>query len=182
MIVHKSHSKKNMIDLFAQFDIALDNSNKLNKISLINVVHEKIKEEINFKTNDFNILNKTDLIRYLEKENTEGKIDSVRKELVMDKAKNIIHWGVKCKYSLEASQYDSIQTIFTDTIYISKYGFIPSVRRACKIHNECIYKIDHVNPILPLKTQRKMEQKKQMKSACYYNVKFSRGNFLISFD
>ena len=75
-----------------------------------------------------------------------------------------------------------MQEIFTDCIYISKYGFIPSVRRACKIHNACVFKIDHVNPMLPLKIQRDIESKKKMKCISNYNCSFKRGEFVLSFD
>lgn len=179
MIIHKSHSKKDMIDLFSQFDIELNK--KLNKNDLIKEVKEKLKEDINFKDNDHNIKDLSELINHLEKENKEGKIDSLEKDVVMDKAKNIIHFA-KCQYNIEATKYNSIEEIFNDCIYISKYGFIPSVRRACRLHNDCVFKIDHVNPVLPLKTQRKIaESKKRTKTYCY-NVKMTHGKFIINFD
>lgn len=179
MIIHKTHSKKDMIDLFSQFDIELNKT--LNKNDLIKEVKEKLKEDINFKSNDYEIKDLSQLINHLEKENKEGKIDSLEKDIVMDKAKNIIHFA-KCSYSIEASKYNSIEEIFSDCIYISKYGFIPSVRRACRLHNECVYKIDHVNPSLPLKTQRKLAENKKRTKTYYNNVKITQGHFLITFD
>tara|TARA_R110000744_G_scaffold102702_2_gene197297 strand:+ start:8916 stop:9461 length:546 start_codon:yes stop_codon:yes gene_type:complete len=181
MIIHKTHSKKDIVDLFSQLGIVLDK--KFNKINLINQVKDVMinKENIDFKNNDYNITDLSVLKIYLESENQEGKIDALEKDIVMDKAKCIVHWS-KCKYNMEASSYESIEQIFNDCIYISKYGFIPSVRRACRLHNECVYKIDHVNPSLPIKTQRKISEAKKRTRTTGYNIKISHGKFILRFD
>ena len=180
MKIHKSHSKSDKIYLFNQFEIKLNK--KENKNEIIRKVIDSINnKEVNFKENDFNIKNIGDLITHLESENTEGKIDTIEKEIVMGKAKKIIHFG-KCKYNIEATEYKDINEIYADCLYICKYGFIPSVRRALKIHNDCLFKIDHINPILPKKIQNQMIEKMKVKKAHYYNCKIKHGSFTISFD
>jgi len=181
MIIHKTHSKKDIVDLFSQFGIELDK--KLNKINLINEVKNIMinKENIDFKNNDYDITDLSVLKNHLESENQEGKIDALEKDIVMDKAKRIIHWS-KCKYNMEATSYESVEHIFNDCIYISKYGFIPSVRRACRLHNDCVYKINHINPKLPLKTQRKLNEAKKMTRTTGFNIKMTHGHFVLRFD
>lgn len=181
MTIHKTHSKSNLIYLFSQFGIELDKKRTKNEIinDITNLA--ETNEGFSFDKNDFNIKNIGDLFHYLETENIEGKIDSVKKEIVMTKAKKIIHFG-KCQYNISATEYKDIDEIFSDCLYISPYGFIPSVRRACKIHNDCLFKVAHINPVLPLKVQREMEEKRKIKRVHYYNLGFKTGKFIISFD
>tara|TARA_R110000803_G_scaffold55904_6_gene112971 strand:- start:3173 stop:3682 length:510 start_codon:yes stop_codon:yes gene_type:complete len=169
-----------MIYLFNQFGNKLDNSQTKNELT--KVIQELVESKsITFEENDFNIKNYGDLVVHLQNENKECKIDTIQKEIVMNKAKRIIHFG-KCSYNLQATEYSSIDEIFSDCIYISKYGWIPSVRRACKIHNDCIFKVDHINPVLPKKTLKEMANKKQMKRIKSYNCKITRGSFTINFE
>ena len=180
MLIHKSHSKKNMIDMFDMFDITLDKG--LIKNELIKSVITIIKDDnIKFKDNHLNIKNKNDLINYLENENTECKIDSIEKDKVMLKCKKIIHFA-KCKYNMNASQYNNIEEVFNDCMFISRFGFIPSVRRACKLHNECVFKVNHINPVMSQKTLKQLENKKVLNKTHYYNLGIKQGKFIISFD
>jgi|TARA_R110000796_G_scaffold2832_8_gene10829 hypothetical protein len=180
MGIHKSHSKSNMIYLFNQFGIELNNSQTKNE--LIQVIESLIKSKsITFKDNDFDIKNYGDLAIHLHNENKECKIDTIQKEIVMTKAKRIIQFG-KCNYNIQATEYSSVDEIFSDCIYISKYGWIPSVRRACKIHNNCIFKIDHVNPVMPKKTLKEIANKSKLKRIKSYNCKITHGSFTIKFE
>ena len=181
MNIHKSHSKSDLIYLFIQFGVELDKrKNKNQIIKDINEIIVKL-DPITFSDNDFKIKNIGDLCHFLKNENLEGKIDSVKKEIVMNKAKKIIHFG-KCRYNLEATDYKDIDEVFSDCLYISKFGFIPSVRRACKIHNDCLFRVAHINPQLPLKVERDLDVKRKIKRVQYHNVKLTRGNFILSFD
>ncbi len=182
MNFNKTHSKSDMITLCKQLDVELDK--KLNKNQIKNEITELINnhsDKFKFNKNDFNIKNIGDFVIHLQSENLECKIDSIEKEIVMAKAKKIIHFG-KCKYNIYGTDYNDMNEIFSDCIYISKYGFIPSVRRACKIHNDCLFKVDHVNPQLSHKIQRDMNQKKQMKSITNYNIKINHGEHWLYFD
>ncbi len=179
MKIHKSHSKSDLIYLFKQFNFDLDK--KKNKNEIIQDINDNFDNIEYDKINDFEIKNKGDLLHHLENENKEGKIDTIEKEIVMNKAKRIIHFG-KCKYNIQSTEYNDIQEIYGDCLYIHKYGFIPSVRRALKIHNDCLFKIGHINPILPKKVQREMQQKRSLKRVQHYNCKITHGNFLITFD
>jgi len=179
--IHKTHSKSELIYLFKQLQIELDKSKSKNEIIKEVQGNLKMYKDIKYDDNDFEIKNVGDLIHHLENENKDGKIDTVEKEIVMNKAKKIIHFG-KCEYNIEATQYNDIREIYSDCLYIHKYGFIPSVRRALKIHNDCIFKIGHVNPVLPKKVQREMAEKKKIKKINNYNCKITHGEFWISFD
>lgn len=182
MEIHKSYSKSDIIYLCKQLGIELDKKDNKNQI-ILNIIEliTSRSHEFNFDNNDFKLKNIGDLIIYLKSENKECKIDSIEKEIVMNKAKKIIHFG-KCDYNIQGTNYNNINEIFSDCLYISKYGFIPSVRRACKIHNDCIFKVDHVNPALPLKIQREIESKKKMKCINNYNCTMKRGEFILTFD
>ena len=181
MNIHKSHSKSDLIYLFKQVGVNLDK--KQNKNEIISDIREFINnKEVNFDNqNDFNIMNIGDLVDHLKRENNEGKIDTIEKEIVMSKCKKIIHFG-KCKYNIQGTEYNNIDEIFADCLYVCHYGFIPSVRRACKIHNDCLFKVGHVNAVLPMKIQKQISQKTIIKRANYYNFTQKRGVFIIDFS
>ena len=91
MIIHKSHSKKSLIELFDDLNCPLDIPVET-KRDAIEQIKSMIKPSLNLKIdNNYNIQNITDLISYLEKKNTHEKISMENKNEVMLKCKKIIN-------------------------------------------------------------------------------------------
>ncbi len=181
MIIHKTHSKKSMIELFKDIGVPLQVPLQSKRDTI-----EAIKSIINphlciNPQNNYKIENVSDLIDYLEKPNNHEKISIEDKNKVMLKCKKIIKYATS-GYNFEATDYKSRQELYNDVIFISPYGFIPSVRRACKLYNEDMNKLEHINPIIPIKLQKELNEKNKIKRSYYYNFKVEHGKFLISFD
>jgi len=181
MIIHKSHSKKSLIDLFYDLDCPLDVPVET-KRDAVEQIKSVIKPSLNIKKeNNYNIENVSDLISYLEKKNNHEKISMDDKNKVMLKCKKIIKYATS-GYNFDATDYQTRQELYNDIIFISPYGFIPSVRRACKLYNEDVNRVEHVNPIIPKKIQKDLNEKRKIKKNYFYNFKVEKGRFVLSFD
>ena len=181
MLIHKTHSKKNLRELFSHLGYTF-NCN-LNKNELSKKIHEVVnKDAIKYpNNNDYDIYNKADLENYLKKPNNDEKISLDRKNEVMKKAKKIIQF-CKNDYSLKDSLYKDTNQIYADVIFISPYGFLPTIRRACNLYNKYPDKVDRVNAIIPKRIERELEMKKLVKKTQMYNLTIKQGPFLVSFD
>ena len=124
MGIHKSHSKSNMIYLFNQFGIELNNSQTKNE--LIQVIESLIKSKsITFKDNDFDIKNYGDLAIHLHNENKECKIDTIQKEIVMTIFR-LLNIQVLMRYLLTVYIYQNMvgfhryeeRVRYTTTVYL----------------------------------------------------------------
>lgn len=181
MIIHKSHSKKSLIELFEDLNCPLDFPVHT-KRDAVEQIKSMIKPHLNInQDNNYNINNISDLLCYLEKQNNHEKISMEDKNNVMLKCKKIIKYATS-GYNFDATDYQTRQQLYNDIIFISPYGFIPSVRRACKLYNEDINRIEHVNPIIPKKIQNELNEKRKIKRNYFYNFKVEKGKFIVSFD
>ena len=122
MMIHKTHSKKNLRELFISLDY--DFNSNLNKRELIKKIEELIhsKNMIYKDDNNYDIKHKSDLLEYLKKPNYNEKISLEKKNEVMKRAKRMIQFG-KCNYNFYDSFYTDNKQLYADAIYISPYGF-----------------------------------------------------------
>lgn len=136
MIIHKSHSKTDLIDLINDLDIDITHSHQDNK----KMIQDKIKSYlINNKgsqlaDNFYNLKNIDGLNQYLVNKNPKKVLSIKEKNNVMLIAKHIIAY-CKDNYNLNNSKYDTIKELQDDMDFIKQFGDIPSVRRCCKLMN-----------------------------------------------
>lgn len=136
MIIHKSHSKTDLIDLINDLDIDITHSHQDNK----KMIQDKIKSYlINHKCsqlddNFYNLKNIDGLNQYLVHKNPKKVLSIKEKNNVMLIAKHIIAY-CKDNYNLNNSKYDTIKELQDDMDFIKQFGDIPSVRRCCKLMN-----------------------------------------------
>ena len=181
MIIHKSHSKKSLIELFDDLNCPLDIPVET-KRDAIEQIKSMIKPSLNLKIdNNYNIQNITDLISYLEKKNTHEKISMENKNEVMLKCKKIIKYATS-GYNFDATDYKTRQDLYNDIIFISPYGFIPSVRRACKLINKYEKIEEQFVPIISPQIQKKLQDKVYTQQIVAGKLKVKRGEIFVSFD
>tara|TARA_R110000782_G_scaffold21114_1_gene56960 strand:+ start:1356 stop:1898 length:543 start_codon:yes stop_codon:yes gene_type:complete len=163
-IVDKSHSKKDLIQLFKSFKVHIDKS--LSKGKIVNEIESSIDQCV---FND-KIKNKTELMEYLQKETTKQRPNIQDKSEIMYKSKKIIKY---CNSFCELSDvtYRSHRAVYDDLISISKWGDIPSVRRACRLYNSNPYQINHVNPVISPEIQNEMDNNKILKKTFINTLK-----------
>lgn len=180
MYIHKTHSKKNLRDLFKELGYDLNSS--LNKRELINKIKDLLKNKFNLNPeNSYNIRDINDLVNHLTKANYNEKISIEKKKDIMIRAKKVIQFA-KNGYILDNSLYNNIGEIHSDTVYISGYGYLPTVRRACNLYNKCLFKIEHINAIIPVRIQKELNDNKIVKKKQLNNLKIKHGKVIVFFD
>lgn len=134
MLIHKSHSKNDLIDLINHLNLKITFSHQDNKKDIQNKLTEFVKSEFKINDNYYHIKNKDGLITYLENTNPKKTLSTKEKSNVMIIAKGIIQY-CKNNFQLEFAKYDTIKELQDDIDYIKQFGDIPSVRRACRLLN-----------------------------------------------
>ena len=190
MIIHKSHSKTDLIDIinFCNLPIIFNHSD--NKKSLHKKYQDLFKSQIAFgkqeniriESNHFRITNLHGLQVYLVKPNPKKQLTIKEKTDVMLIAKSIIYYATH-KYDIFISpHYEDTQTILDDMLYIKGYGDIPSVRRACRLMNDDPKFKGHVfNPLISPQVMKNIENKVLLKKkpGCF---QVQRKEFIIVFQ
>ena len=83
------------------------------------------------------------------------------KQDIMFKCKKIIKWG-KNEYIFDGL-YTTKEEPYNDVMFIHRYGDLPSVRRACKIYNNSVCCINHINPIISDEIKSELNNNKIIK-------------------
>ena len=179
MLIHKSHSKKDIIELFSKMKVKIDPD--LSKGKIMTDIDEYMDKVIYNEK----IKNKTELQDYLKNETTKQRPTIQEKQNIMFKAKKIVKYCVEgC--NLSDYTYKTHEEVYNDLISICKWGDIPSVPRACKLYNKSLYCLNHVNPVISDQVEEQMNQKKILKKSYIYNLKIriatKENPIIVSFD
>jgi len=184
MMLHKTHSRMDLIDIINTLDIPIIFSHDDNKKSIHSKFKDLFESDITFKLNSnvYKITDKRDLQLYLQNPNIKKSLSVKEKSAVMNICKHIINY-CNSGYIIENSlYYKDEQTIHDDVLYISQFGDIPSSRRACKLMNANFLNKYNYQPIISPQMIKKLEDKKNTKQSKNYSAVFRRGVFVIKFD
>ena len=158
MFVDKSHSKKDIINLFRKLGIIINKEQSKGEIitSLDNYI-----DKCNF--NDY-IKNPTELIEYLSKPSPKQRPSVTQKNEIMFLSKKIIKWSNN-NYIFDGATYSDANEPFQDVMKIYKWGDISAVRKACRLFNSSPYVANnyHVNPVVSEEVKQEMENNKIIK-------------------
>jgi len=185
-MIHKSHSKNDLIDLINHLGLKIVFSHQDNKKDIQNKITEYLKGDIEIKKNYFNIDDKDQLRVYLEKQNPKKLLTTKEKNEVMNIAKFIINY-CKAGYDLNCSKYNDIKEIIDDMDYIKQFGDIPSVRRCCRLLKDDVKLIGITfKPYISPQVQKTLDDKKVYKSVQYTNIKIRHSTpdnpIILTFD
>ena len=178
MYIHKTHTKKDLLKMMDILNVKVNVC--LSKREIIEVI-PKLIDGIDYPTNDYNIKNQDELIRYLKTKSPIKRLNADDKRIIMMKSKNIIHYAVE-NYNLSISVYDNHNQIMNDVVYIHQYGDIPSVRRACRLYNQDPNKINQVNPIIPEHILKELNDNRISKQSSYYGLVVKQEKITLYFD
>jgi len=162
MIIHKTHSKTDLIDIILDLDLQIKYSHQDNK----KMIQDKFIQyllnnpKIIIKDNFFNIENIDGLHNYLINPNPKKALTIKEKNNVMTICKTIINY---CKkgYDIELTSYNSLQELQDDMDFIKQFGDVPSVRRCCKLMNKDLKFKDIVfKPLISPQVQKTLDQKR----------------------
>ena len=170
-MIHKSHSKNDLIDLINYLGLPIVFSHQDNKKNIQDKIKDCLRKDFEIKDNYFKIETKDQLIVYLEKQNPKKLLTTKEKNDVMNIAKFIINY-CKAGYDINCSKYNDIKEIIDDMDYIKQFGDIPSVRRCCKLlKNDMKLTGITFKPYISPQVQKTLDDKKITKSIQYTNIK-----------
>jgi len=170
MLIDKTHSKTDLIDIINELDLPIVHSHQDNKNDLQNKFKKCLKDSLKIQDNFYNIKSKDDLIFYLESKNPKKVLTIKQKQDVMKICKKIIQYS-KSNYDLTMTDYNEQQELIDDLHYIKQFGDIPSVRRCCRLMNEDI-KMGGLrfNPLISPQVKKDLEEKKIVKQVKNYKL------------
>jgi len=175
MIIHKSHSKTDIIKIFSGLCVVIDK--KLTKGEIIDNFDIYIDRCVFNET----IGNLTALIDYLTKISPKIKISVEDKKHIMMKCKRLIKYGT-LHYVLNSATYRSHGDAFNDCMAVYKYGDIPSVRRACKLYNQSPHKKEHVNAVISDIILEELRERDAIKQIFDSKLAVKRGVYHLEFN
>ena len=169
-MIHKSHSKTDLIDLINDLLLDIHFSHQDNKKNLQDKFIEFMKTQFSIKKNFYNINDKDELIQYLKNPNPKKTLTIKEKNDVMMICKHIIQY-CKNDFDLTITDYNSQQDLIDDMDFIKQFGDIPSVRRCCKLMNEDP-KMGGIKfkPFISAQIQKDLDQKKKTKKVVQFKL------------
>jgi len=170
MIIHKSHSRTDLVELINDLNLPIVHSHQDNKNDIQTKFKECIKKQFEIKDNFYNIKSKDSLISYLENKNPKKTLTIKEKQNVMMICKKIIQY-CKSNYDLTVTDYNSQQELIDDMDYIKMFGDIPSSRRCCRLINEDP-KMGGLKfkPLISPSVQKDLDEKKKTKKVISYKL------------
>lgn len=185
MIIHKSHSKLDLLEVINDLNLKIVHSHQDNKKDIQEKLKNFCENEIDFdfkKDNIYHIKNYYDLKCYLINPNPKKKISIKEKKTVMFIAKNVINYCLHGKVLEWSPYYNDHQQINDDLDYIKQFGDIPSVRRACHLMNMTLTPENHFIPLISPQVKAKMIVKKSHKWEMKPQFNYHHGTFKLQFD
>ncbi len=185
MVIHKSHTKKDLIEIIEVYDIKdIDNYRDLNKDTLSTFLdlHLRTINTIEPKLDYFDVEDLDELRSYLKNPSPKQMLSIKEKDIVIDKAKHIVFFCRVAGYCLGATTYQEKQEVLEDAIYIRKYGDISTIRRALKLLSNWSELDEPITPVITYRCQQRLDRKKRIKTNGLAKMTKSQGNYVLSFD
>jgi len=174
MLIHKSHSKTDIIDLINNLGLKVVFSHQDNKKDLQSKLLNLLSQNIIIKDNFYKIENKDGLIHFLTNVNPKKTLTIKEKNNVMMVCKHIIQY-CKNNYDLEYTKYNEIKELQDDMDFIKQFGDIPSVRRCCRLMNNDPKFIGYkFIPFISPQAQKELDEKRVVKTKHLTIIKIRR--------
>jgi hypothetical protein len=183
MIIHCSHSKKDLIQVCSVFNIEIEDMYDLSKMDLSSHL-EYVLENMGYIEPEhtyYFINNLDELITHLEEPNQSKFLTIAEKERVIDSARNIILF---CK-----NGYNNLYPYFRDEEDLKKtaeiirdYGDISTCRRALHLLRPYKKISPPIEPIISKRVKIQIERKRLLKGDGSGGLLIKKGKVSVSFD
>tara|TARA_R110000824_G_scaffold76652_4_gene194148 strand:- start:3582 stop:4133 length:552 start_codon:yes stop_codon:yes gene_type:complete len=182
-MIHKSHSKNDLIDIINGLNLPIVFSHADNKRDIQDKFIQYFSSETpeKLKKNYYNVSTKLELQGYLENKNPKKILSVKEKADVMTICKNIIQYCTNGQMIELSKYYKSEQQVKDDMDYIKQFGDVPSVRRCCKVMNKFRKLEDHYLPMISPQIQKAMAEKVERKNVIYGKLVIKRGPIVVTF-
>ena len=181
--IDKSHSKTDLINIINSVNVPIVLSHQSNKKQIQDKLSELFKENKNliFGDNVYNIGTLKELRIYISNPNPKKTISVKDKQTIMSICKEVVKY-CKNKYLIEKSNYTNLRDLEDDLRWITLFGDLPSVRRACKLMNQNPERSQNWIPSISPQVKKILEDKERAKKIPAFGLRTAQGSFSISFD
>ena len=183
MDIHKTFSKKDIIEICDILNIDIEDISDLNKAQLIKALGKWVTEnpQQRFLPNILHIDNSLELQTHFKSIN-QSKINSAQtKSDVMKCAKKLIAYG-KNGYITTSYGYEDIVQVKEDIEFILPYGDSPSVRKAIEWVNNDPKLSEKYFPIISEAVKQKINVKRELKIQSQGKISLKFGHFVVKFE
>ena len=183
MKIHKTHSKKELVEIIQQFKIDVDNPTTLRKKQLVSRLEKELDlmNEIEPELDRYVFYNFIDMTLFLQECNPKKVLTIKEKnDVILDCRK--IQQYIKNDFFIEGSVFDDVNQVYDLADKIKVYGDIPSVRRMCRDMNTDPKSPREFIPLMSKQTRRELEIRQQLKEKYSKALEVSYGTFSLSFS
>jgi hypothetical protein len=174
IMIDKTHSKMDLIELFESLQVNIPKKNK--KQDIIGNLPQYIQDaKYSDKVKDVSVL-----IDILKNKSTKQRPNLKLKTFIMHKSKRIIKYCMS-HHVLSDETYLSHEAVYNDVMYIASYGDIASVRKALNLYNNAPFCVNHVNPVLSDNKIAEITERKLLKKNKVFGIKSKRAPILLEF-
>lgn len=181
---HKSHSRKDLLDIIKLFKLPIEDAEDYNKKLLSEKLFSCLYNDINTIEPDndyYGIQDLHELKEYLIKPN-QKKILSVKDKNEIMKISKLIIQYCKAGYCVDLSYFNSIDDIYYEARRLSQFGDIPSVRRMCLLLNKNPHSNEMIFPVVSKKVQKDLEIKELTSKKVFSMLTVKKEKVIVSFD
>tara|TARA_R110002050_G_scaffold275333_2_gene420048 strand:- start:378 stop:929 length:552 start_codon:yes stop_codon:yes gene_type:complete len=183
MNIHKTFSKKDIVEICDILTIEIEDICDMNKAQLIKAVEKWVTDNPQqlFLPNILHIDNSLELQTHFKSIN-QSKINSAQtKSDVMKCAKKLIAYG-KNGYITTSYGYEDIVQVKEDIEFILPYGDSPSVRKAVEWVNNDPKLTEKYFPIISEAVKEKINIKRELKIQSQGKMSLRFGHFVVCFN
>ena len=184
-IIHKSHSKKNLLDYMKELKICIGVSIKNNKYEVATTFWEMLSKTdylLIDPDNSLQIKDINELRKFLITSNPKKTISIKEKNEEILRAKKIIHYCDN-NYNISNSLFTSRRILYEEAKLNSIHGDIPIIRKANKKLMKDPFKLYTIQPKISPLVQRDLNIKKALNvKSSNYECQIKFGSFIIDFD
>ncbi len=183
-MIHKSFTKKDLLEIIQSYDIPIEDPKQYNKNDLSMTLTEMLITqdfEINFSPDYPDFFKNEDLIEYLSLPKSNEELNYQEKSEMIQKAKKLINYA-RNGYMLSFTEYISHDDLYQDGIIVANHCDIPTCRRAIDELNKDPKIRNKIEKQITPKVKKKLDQKKINKEELQPKYKFRRGVYEINFD
>jgi len=183
-MIHKTFTKKDLLEIIQTYDIPIEDPKQYNKNDLsMNLTELLITEdfEINFSPDYPDFFKNEDLIEYLSLPKSNEELNYQEKSEMIQKAKKLINYA-RNGFMLSFTEYISHDDLYQDGIIVANHCDIPTCRRAIDELNKDPKIRNKIEKQITPKIKKKLDQKKINKEELQPKFKFRRGVYEINFD
>jgi len=183
-MIHPSHPRKELIEIVELFQIfQVKDYKELKKGELSKELWYVLtkNEYIRPDSEHYFIENIHELRDYLIKPHHKQIPNDIVREDVISRVKHLLFYA-KTGYDFVGSNYDNIEQVMADMLFVKNYGDLPAVRRAIRLVNEDLKVPHRVEPVLTRRCEKKLQREQKIKSDTTLRFRLSYEPVTVIFD